>query len=153
VRSGYPPLQRCTSTPRISGWVEFILLITNSSTDEHYLAVPIVVGAGGRGGGLWLQAPSPKIALAIVTATRTLTKGIEYSLLSLLVARGILSNPLQLTTKICFTGSRRTKKTLCVLEKPQDFRISLICMPTQLVFDYYSYGIRSKSFWRQAMSG
>jgi len=73
------------STLRISGWVEFTYN-SNSLTDENYLAVPIVAGAGGIGGGLWLQAPSPKVALAIATAMRTLTKSIEYSLLSLLVA-------------------------------------------------------------------
>jgi hypothetical protein len=78
----------------------------------------MVAGAGGIGGGLWLQAPSPKIALAIATATRTLTKGIiEYSLLSLLVAGGILSNLLQLTTKICFIGSRTKKLSLHAREE------------------------------------
>jgi len=82
----------------MSGWV---LSYFVNKPDWNYLAVPIVAGAGGTGGGLWLQAPSPRIALTIVTATRTLTKSIEYSPLSLLVARGILSNPLQLTTKIC----------------------------------------------------
>ena len=63
-------------------------------------------------------SPEPKDCAGYSDSNENFNKRhIEYSLLSLLVARDILSNLPQLTTKICFIGSRTKKLSLHAREE------------------------------------